>query len=82
MILSMLMMIMHLDKRRIFSDMGYILEIYFEATFIILCYVMVGFAIYFRNGRALHANGWVFNVVFLASILVGATCFILQSLRR
>ena len=80
MISTLLVACMHVERRRIESDLGYRVEVFNEVSLIVLSCIMIGYAICTGDGRALIALGWIHIVYFLLCITVNFSIFFYKGL--
>ena len=80
MIVALLVACMHVDRRRIESDLGYRIEVYNEISLIVLSCIMIGYAMCVGDGHALSRQGWIHIFYALKCILIGFSVFFYKGL--
>ena len=81
-VLTLLTICMHLDRRMINSDVGYVIEIYNEITIVLISYVLIGYAMFVNNGKAINGQGWVHIVLFVKCVSVSAIVLLFTAIKR
>ena len=79
--LTLLTLCMLLDRRRIYSDVVYVIEIINEITIILLTYVMIGYGMFVQRGTAKHKLGKFNATLLLSSIGINVIVLIYNSIR-
>ena len=77
----MLVTCMHLHKKGIESYGSYVLEIFYEVILLILSYLLMGFEMLAYEGRAININSWVYIVVCLICLHIGALVLLCVQIR-
>ena len=80
MIVALLVACMHVERRRIESDLGYRVEVFNEFSLIVLSCIMIGYAMCAGDGRALIILGWIHIVYFLLCITINFCVFFYKAL--
>ena len=79
-VVTLLVACMHVDRRRIESDLGYKVEVYNEVSLIVLSCIMIGYAMCVGDGAALMRQGWIHIIYFLKCVLVSFSVFFYKGL--
>ena len=80
--MTLLVACMHVERRRIESDLGYRVEVYNEVNLIVLSCIMIGYAMCVGDGLALIRQGWIHIFFFGKCVLVSFSVFLFQGIIR